>query len=101
MINITETKPKAIKNFIIVSQDASGAGWAKMLLSGAAGRGNPREEHNTKVIFSLIPKEDEEDLDKLEKVGEGIFERIPFKELWKDRNKYKDYLWIFDQNFQL
>jgi len=100
IIKIPEKKKDKITKFIIVSQDTSGEGWAKILISGAAGRGNPREEHNTEVIFSLAPKDDEEDLEQIEKVGEGIMERIPFEDLFKQRNKYKDWLWIFDQNFE-
>lgn len=97
IIKIPEKK-KEITKFIIVSADASGEGWAKMLLSGAAGRGNPREEHNTDVIFSLIPKDDEEKLENLEKVGEGLLDCIPFDIIWESRKKYRDYLFVFDQN---
>ena len=100
MFNIPpkEQKVNSNRKFVIVSQDTSGEGWAKMLVSGSAGRGNPREEHNTEVIFSLALKDDEEDIEQIKKVGEGIFECIPFDEIWKHRKQYKDYIFIFDQN---
>ena len=92
MFNIPpkEQKVNSNRKFVIVSQDTSGEGWAKMLVSGSAGRGNPREEHNTEVIFSLALKDDEEDIEQIKKVGEGIFECIPFDEIWKHRKQYKD-----------
>ena len=90
-----------INKFIVASRDASGLGLAMMLQSGATGRGNPREPHNTEVIFSIAPKEDDEEIEKLEKVGEGIVDCAYFADLWKDRKNYKDYLWIFDGNYEL
>ena len=99
MLNFESKKSLGVfSKFVIVSEDASGFGFAQMLQSGATGRGNPREPQKTKVIFALIPKEDEEDLEALEKVGEGIVDLADFEDIWKDRKSYKDYLFIWDQN---
>ena len=98
MFNITKKEDKKINKFIVVSQDASGYGFAKMIDCGSTGRGNPRNDVNSSAIFSILPKEDEEDLEKLQKVGESEVTCVTFNKIWKERDKYKDYAFIFDQN---
>ena len=89
---------KDTKKFIVVSKDASGFGFAKMLMSGTTGRGNPRLEIDTHVIFSIIPKEDDDCIEALEMVGEGIVDKIEFEDIFANRKNYKDYIFIFDGN---
>ena len=101
MLNIPsqkEEKVNKISKFIVISKDASGFGLSLMLKSGSASRGNPREPHNTEVIFSIIPKDDDDCLESLEKVGENMVDRMYFDDIWKDRKNYNDWLFIFDQN---
>lgn len=88
-----------IHKFIIISADGSGFGLAELLLSNATGRGNPREEYDkNQVIFAIAPKDTDDRVEYLEKVGEGIVEQAYFDDLWNERKKYKDWLWIFDAN---
>lgn len=98
IIKTPEKSQNKIKKFIVVSKDGSGFGFAKMLSTGATGRGNPRTEHKTESIFAIIPKKDDECVDKLEKVGDGIVDCADFNEIFKNRKEYKDFLFIFDGN---
>ena len=81
-------KPPKVNKFVIVSQDWSGLGFAKRL-----------QDEGFEILCASQPKENEDRLDEFELVGEGMINKIPFQELWKDRNKYRDYIWLWDGNF--
>lgn len=98
IIKVPEKAVKKINKFVVVSKDGSGFGFSKMLSTGATGRGNPRNEHKTESIFAIIPKEDDDCVDSLEKVGEGIVDCADFNDIFKNRKEFKDYLFIFDGN---
>jgi hypothetical protein len=79
---------RPIEKFIIVTQDMSGEGFAKILL-----------DQGNEVILALSPKDNEEKLDRLDMVAQGVVDIVLFEEIWKNRSKYKDWAWIFDMNF--
>lgn len=76
-----------ISKFIIVTQDYSGLGFAKIL-----------QDEGADVILATKPKEDEDNLEAFEIVGNGIVDKEDLDYLFKNREKYKDCLWWFDQN---
>ena len=89
------------RNLIFVSKDFSGLGFAKMSLEGEHG---VLFAYKNKDIEELEAKKNktDDDLDKIEafyNVGNGIVEKIPLDELFKKREKYKSWYWIFDQNY--
>lgn len=84
---------------MFITTEWSCLGFAKLFLSHETSRGNQREQsEDTEVLVALAPKEDEDNLESFYKVGQGIVDTIPFDEVFKDRTKYKDWLWIFDYN---
>lgn len=89
-------KKKTSKNssggydFIVVSKDLSGFGWAKKL----------RDEHSSVVLAIRYDTEklDAENLKKAKKVGQGILPVRDFDEVFKNRRAFEKAYWIFDQN---
>lgn len=75
--------------FIWVTQDHSGEGFAKHCME---------EIGYENVIYSTIPKDNEEKLEEFDLVGDGIVQKIPFDEIFKDRKNFKEWDFIFDQN---
>ena len=88
MINKNNGK---LNKFIIVTEENSGAGYAKrfidegneVIIAGKA-REDLYKTVKDKILFNLTCK--------------GIVPRIDFDKIFKDRKKYKDWAWIFDQN---
>ena len=92
-------KKKEITKFIICTRDYSGLGFAKILLDGNTGRGNPRENREpVEVILAVKPKDTEDDMERFDMVGEGMVEKVGLEEIFKIRKEYKDFLWVFDGN---
>ena len=91
-------KKPEITKFIIVTQDYSGLGWADMLLDENDALGGPRKAVDIECIMAVMPKEEEDDFDSFDKVGEGMVEKIPLEDLFKQRKKYRDWAWIWDGN---
>ena len=78
-------KPK----FLIISKDFSGLGWAKMCLDAG---------YETILAYKNDEVE-EDDQESFDMVGDNIVEKMDLDDLFKDRAKYKNAYWIFDQNF--
>ena len=78
-----------LKKYIFLTRDHSGEGFAKHAME---------EVGHENVLYSVIPKDDEENFESLDLVGNGIVEKIDWDELWKNRTKYKDFLWVVDGN---
>jgi len=99
--NKTEKKEEAITKFIIATQDCSGYGFAKMLQDQVDGRGASRRDKGSveDVIMAILPKEKEEEEEKLYRVGDDVVQKMPLEKLFSRRKDYKDYLWVFDMNF--
>jgi phosphoribosylamine-glycine ligase len=77
-----------ITKWIIVTQDHSGLGWAKLIL----------DTPGTECILATRPKEDEDNLKAFNKVGDGIVQKIPLDQIMKQRSKYKEWGFLWDQN---
>lgn len=77
---------KVIK-WIVVTPDFSGLGWAKMI-----------SDEGQEVILATRPKDEEDNLDAFETVGDGIADKMDFDDVMKNREDYKDYGFIFDGN---
>ncbi len=75
------------KKFIIVTKDFSGLGWAKRF-----------QDEGADVIVAYELDKDDEKKDEAKKMGEGMFEVVDFKTIFKDRDSYTDHLWLFDMN---
>ena len=78
-------KPK----FVLVSKDFSGLGFAKICLD--AGYETILGYKNDEV--------EEDDQEAFDMVGDNIVEKMDLDDLFKERTKYKNDYWIFDQNF--
>lgn len=76
--------------FIWVTRDHSGLGFAKHSVE---------EVGIDNVLYTVVPKDDEDNFECLELVGNGIVNKIEWDELWKNRKEYQDWLWIWDGNF--
>ncbi len=96
---VVEVSGTQIEGWIMVTCDWTGLGWAMMLQDNNASRGYPRDKRKpNKVICAVIPKEGEEKMKELNKVGKGIVERQRFDDLFKEREKYKKWVWLWDCN---
>jgi phosphoribosylamine-glycine ligase len=74
------------KNIIIISQDYSGIGFAKLA-----------QDQGDKVVLATAMQKDEEKPKEFNLVGNGIVPKIELKTVLK--NPPKDAYYIFDQNF--
>jgi phosphoribosylamine-glycine ligase len=95
------SNPLKLTKFILCSQELSGYGFAKMLLDESTGRGQARRNEGNvdEVILAISPKEDEDDFEHLDKVGDGVVQKMELEECFKNRKDYKTHLWVFDMNF--
>jgi len=75
-----------MKKIIIISQDGSGLGFAKLA-----------QDQGDKVLLATAMQKDEEKPKEFNLVGNGIVPKIDLKEVLK--NPPKDAYYIFDQNF--
>lgn len=87
MTTLFKKQKNKIEKFICVSKDFSGLGFAKLFI-----------DEGCESIMAVEPDEGDENLDNFWNVGEGIVEVLPFKDVFKNRNDYKDWLWLFDGN---
>lgn len=88
---VGKKKPEKVEKdcFIVVTKDMSGLGWAKKLM----------DEGYDVLMAVKYPEEMEDDeLEKLQSVGDGIVPIEDLDDVMKDRKEYKSYFWIFDQN---
>lgn len=93
MAEILGSKPETEYGFVIVSQDMSGLGWAKKLAD---------EGENVLMAVEypeLFDKIEPDELERLEKVGEGIVPIVPLDKVFAARKDLKECFWIFDQNY--
>jgi phosphoribosylamine-glycine ligase len=82
-----KTTPEQSKRlFVIVTQDMSGLGWVKKL-----------QEEGEQVVLATVMKEDEEDPEQFNKVGEGWVKRLEFEKAVKELSSPSTY-WVFDSN---
>ena len=96
---VGKIKENRITKFIICTEDCSGLGFAKMLLDGNTSRGKPREERaQTEVILAVSPKDNEDDLERLDMVGQGMVPKEDFDYIFGKRKEYREWAWIFDMN---
>lgn len=108
MNNILPQKEK--KKFVVVTENFSGLGFAKMIIDSgytAIMACQPEEEKDLEELAEKDldemekahkQKELEEALEKFWKVGEGIVPRVHLKELLKEKDKFKDYYFLWDGN---
>ena len=91
--NLAE-EPKNVKDkvFIIVTQDMSGAGFAKMCVDAGY-----------ETIIAVKPKEDEEHVEELMSVMSGIVPVVELDELLKKKEDYREsyFLWDFNHNWEI
>lgn len=82
-------KEEKSNTFVIVTKDLSGLGWALKLMN-----------EGCEVIVAIRYPDDLEDdeLERLGKVGDGIIDLRSLDEVFKKRKEYKDAYWIYDQN---
>ena len=76
-----------MKNYIVVTCDFSGFGLAM-----------DKRLEGSRVIFAYKAQEEDVNADLLESEGKGLFETAPLDKVFKNRNKFKDWYWIFDSN---
>lgn len=77
--------------FIIVTQDGSGCGFAKILA----------DQGNDVILARKMKDEDEKDPDevsKFELAGDGITKLDFLDDLFNERKKYRDWVWVWDGN---
>lgn len=78
------------KKFIIVTKDYSGLGYAQLF---------KRQGAEVLLAVRLDSESEDEDMKKAEKlIGKGLVDKVYLDDLWKERSKYKDWYWLFDQN---
>jgi hypothetical protein len=75
------------KQFVIVTQDMSGLGFAKMCIDA-----------KVPVVMALAPKDGDENKAKLNLVGQGIVPVRFLNDLLKVKDQFKDDYWVWDQN---
>jgi hypothetical protein len=80
---------KVQRRIIVFTRDHSGEGFAKHFME---------ELGYENVLYCVIPKEDEENFESLDLVGNGVVEKISFEDFWKTRKEYKDWYLIVDGN---
>lgn len=89
--DISPTEQKTLseekRNFIIVTEDFTGLGWAKRII----------EEGNNAILAYKL-KDTEEKIKEAKTIGKGIVEIMKLEEVFNDRDSYKDWYWIFDMN---
>lgn len=91
LLNIIEGEKMAQNKagFVIFSKDFHGLGWALKLQS---------EGEDVLVALRYPDDIEDEEMEKLEKVGDGLVDIIDMDDFMKDRKEYKDRYVIFDQN---
>ena len=82
-----EVLPKTEKTFIIVSQDGSGLGFAKLCIDAGY-----------KTIFASKIEEEDEKPEEFKLFGQGIVPKIDLDKIFNQRDKYKSAYWIWDGN---
>ena len=76
-----------MKNYIIITCDFSGLGLAL-----------DKRLEDSKVLIAYKGEEDDEKIDCLELEGKGLVETAPLEKVFKNRDKFRDWYWIFDSN---
>lgn len=75
-------------SFIIVTKDFCGLGFGKMI-----------QDAGYPVVMAYAGGSDELEVpDAMKAIGTGLIQRVPLKQIFAARNKYKDSYWIFDSN---
>ncbi len=77
-----------IHKWIICVQDFSGLGWATLI----------QDQTDDEVILAVNLKENDELADFADLNGDGLVSKVPFDAIFKDREKYQDFAWVFDGN---
>jgi phosphoribosylamine-glycine ligase len=77
-----------IHKWIIITQDFSGLGWAKLI----------KEQTDDEVLLAVNLKEDDEKADFAYANGDGVVDKMEFSSIFKNRAKFDDYGWVFDAN---
>ena len=80
-----------MKNFVVVTKDWSGLGWAMRLKD---------EGHKVLMAYQIDPAKlnDEQTKKGYELVGNGIIDKFPLKNIMSKRDKMKDWYWVWDAN---
>lgn len=81
------TRETDVREFIIVTRDFSGLGWAKKL-----------QHEGNDVILAYKLKDKDENEKEAKKVGQGIVPVMELDTIFDERKKHKDSYWIFDMN---
>jgi len=82
-------KPKE-KKFIIATADYSGYGFTKIITE---------EGYDALLAFKYLDEAEPKDIEVYEKIGEGVIEKVPLDDLMDKRYQFRDWYWIFDQNY--
>ncbi len=87
-LELAESRPDAVRQFVLVTKDFSGLGWAKKLL----------EEGETVTVATSFKAEDDPELRKqMKMVGEGWVEVVDLPDAMR-RLKSPSTYWVFTEN---
>lgn len=85
-----EEQPGSDRKFILITADGSGLGFADQEV----------RRNGSEVIVALQPTKaiDDDKQENWDIQGEGLFPTTTLDQLFKDREEYRDYFWVFDAN---